>query len=476
MVRKTSLFLCIFLLVSVFAGCAGNEAPDETTAGTSFLEVNDTAQETEAGTTGPAPENFGNADGTPRDFTIMVRKSRYDYIWAKEATGDRINDSAYERNMKLEELYNIRIKIAESAEDTAAWFSTAILAGTGEYDLVVHDYWWALEIQGLYQNLTDFSEIDTDAPYWYENWNKNTTINGKLYSIAGDAALEVVQNLEIIFFNKSIASDNGIDLYKIVGENGWTIEMMLTICSQTAKNLNDDNKEDDVYGALYDVHSMRSQLFAAGLVLTEPSDNGFVKIVANTEKNINICTSVTKLIHDQNVRYDTNTARSTSNKGPTIFTNGYSLFYATALYLGKTLRANAPGFNYGVIPMPKYDESAEYISTTYGSSVFAIPLSVNDAHMSAVVLDAMNAVSNDTIVYSFYDIVMKNQIADAQEDADMIDMARARLYVDFEFINSLGLLTAFQNAVENDVGITSSLKSVSAIAEKKLAILLENYK
>jgi hypothetical protein len=452
-------------------GCTVNRNPKDTTAVTSSLSESETAGET----TGLVPENFGNEDGSPRDFVILVRKSRYDYIWAKETTGDRINDSAYERNMMLEELYNIRIKIAEAAEDSSAYFSNTILAGTGEYDLVVHDYWWGLERKGLYQNLLDFSEIDTDDSYWYTNWNKNTTINGKLFSIVGDAALEVVQNLEIVFFNKSIATDNGLDLYKTVNDNNWTIEKMLTICSATSKNLNNDNTEDDVYGALYDFHSSRSQLFAAGLVLTKPTQNGFVEICANTEKNINICNAVTKLIHDMNVRYDTNTARSSSNKGSTIFSNGNALFYATALYLGKTLRANAPAFNYGIIPMPKYDADSDYISTTYGASVFAIPLSVNNPHMSAVVLDAMNALSNDTIVYSFYDIVMKSQIADAPEDADMIDMARANLYVDFEFINELGLISAFQTAVANNANISSALKALSNVAETKLTDLLKSY-
>ena len=58
----------------------------------------------------------------------------------------------------------------------------------------------------------------------------------------------------------------------------------------------------------------------------------------------------------------------------------------------------------------------------------------------------------------------------------MIDMARARLYVDFEFINELGLLSAFQSAVINDVVISAALKAISAAAETKLKDLLESYK
>ena len=245
--------------------------------------------------------------------------------------------------------------------------------------------------------------------------------------------------------------------------------------SETTASLNNENESYDIYGALYDLHSLRSQLFAAGLVLAQPISDGSVEIVANTEKNLNVCSLVTELIHDPNVRYDTNTARSTSNQGSTLFSNGKAFFYATALYLGKTLRANEPEFDYGVIIMPKYDESSEYISTTYGSSVFAIPLSVTNLHKSAVILDAMNAISNDTVVYSFYDIVMKSQIADAQEDADMIDLARAKLYVDFAFVNELGLLSAFQNAVINEFGISSALQSLSKVAQAKLTTLLECY-
>lgn len=450
--KKLCLILCCLLvLMSVLTAC-GTNGPNEL-----------------------KPENLGNPDGTPRDFIMLVRKSRYDYMYTEELRGTRVNDAVYNRNKKIEELYNIKFKIVE-CDHTSADFINTVKAGDGEYDLVVPDYNYGLDRQGLLANILELSEINVNDPHWYQDWNKNTTINGKLYCIVGDAALEVMQNLGVIFFNKRIAQNLNLDLYSIVNSGQWTVDKMLTICKQAAQNLNNEIDTDDVYGALYDLHSLRSQFFSSGLVLTQPSSNGFVEIVAKSDRNISICESLTNLIHDPAVRYDTNTARALANKNPSLFTNGKGLFFASALLLGNTIRERDPDFNYGIIVMPKHDENSDYISTTYGASVFGIPATAKNFHVSAVVLNAMNALSKDTVVYAFYDIVMKSQIADAQEDAKMIDLARETLHIDFEFINELDLLHAFRKAVTDKSPIVSQLDALISSAQDKLTKILEAYR
>ena len=132
MIRKTCFLLCLLLLMPVCVGCVKSENPDDITAETTLLSGDETSEGTEPENTGLIPEDFGNDDGSAQDFVIFVRRNRYDYIWAEGQTGERINDSTYERNMELEELYNINITISEAGEDSSAYFSNAILAGTGE--------------------------------------------------------------------------------------------------------------------------------------------------------------------------------------------------------------------------------------------------------------------------------------------------------------------------------------------------------
>ncbi len=477
--RILSMILCLVMLagtVLATVGCGETGDVTDPVTTTAAPDVSTTAApatETTAPPAEPAKEDF-STNGNPTPFTIMVRKNRYGYLYDDGSSPERVNSTAFARNLKIEERYGIEIAIVEQEETADAW-NAALLASTGEYDLACFDYWWGIEQNGLLYDLAALPELDLDDPHWYSGWNDNCTINGKLFSIAGDATLEVLENIEIIFFNKKMAEANSLDLYGMVRDGSWTMEKMEEIGTQVSRDLNNDTTLDDVWGSLFDVHSACALLYSSGMRLTDFAADGTISLTNNTDALVRIGELCGKLLNADGVRYDSNTARSSKNFNPGIFTDGQSLFLATALYLGKTLRAANSDVEYGVIVPPKADVNSEYYTTTYGASLFGIPLSVKDVHKSAVILDALNYYSKDTVVDAFYEVVLKGQIADSQDDADMMEQARQTVVVDFAFINSLDLNTMIRDAAIAGNPLGSVITVGSKLSKTKLDKIIKAY-
>ena len=412
-------------------------------------------------------EDF-SINGVPRDFTMLVRSNRFHYLWVKEDGADKVQHATFQRNNIVQREFGVKINVIEGGSYSDDWV-TVLTGATGEYDIAVPDYWWLLEQQGFFLNLTDMSELEFDQDYWYDQWNSNVTINNKLYTVAGDASLEVMENIEIVFFNKMFTDALNLDMYEIVDNKEWTIDKMISIGKDVSIGLDTPDTSDDIYGAIYDIHSLRSQLFSAGLRLTEINDKGGLKLIASDASNYTVQEKVKELIYHKTTKAYVDgkapgyTARNAVEEKAAIFET-QAVFYATAMYCGSTI--NNTNADYGVVPMPMLEEGGDYISTSYGVSTFAIPKSCNEPYFSAVILDAINYYSYDTVVTGFYDTAMKAQVANSIYDARMMDIARDSLYFDFAWMLDQGgtmtVFNAYQIATEKQ---NTDLASVLAEAQ-----------
>jgi hypothetical protein len=194
-------------------------------------------------------EDFSQG-GVARDFNMMVRPSRYHYLWVEKDSAEQLAHGVYLRNTRLENDYGIKIKIYEppipagaNASQPAA-FVNALSSSTGEFDISVPDYWWLLEHQGFFMNLYDREELGfnqgaLNQDYWYTSWNSNTTINEKLYTVVGDAALEVLENIEVIYYNKGMTCDAIAEKYDTLSD-----EEIAAICAGTPDDWNRVNAEE----------------------------------------------------------------------------------------------------------------------------------------------------------------------------------------------------------------------------------------
>ena len=479
MKKTLCALLCLVLLLGVLVSCnKGNTTPDESESQSvsDVVESTPDNDETESETTRKEIEieDFSQG-GVARDFTMYVRGNRYKYLYAEKDSTDKVESGAYRRNQLVQEKFGVKIAIKACNGDTKTDDWVTALSVSNGYDLAVPDYWWLLEQQGLFLNLYARDELAFNQDYWYSNWNDNVTVNGKLYTVAGDASLEVLENIGIVFFNKDMTESINLDMYKIVDDKEWTIDKMMEI------GLNFTDANAGTYGAIYDIHSLRSQLFSAGLRLTEIKDNGTIDLIAQSRAiNLDIQSKVKEVIHDETTYFygSGSTARNKVPEKAQMLNDRRAAFFVSCMYNGTTVKNT--GVNYGVIPYPMYEEDGEYISTSYGVSVFAIPKTANDYHFSSVILDALNYYSWNTVVTNFYDTTMKAQVADSANDARMMDIARDSLYFDFAWMldegGTMNVFSAFQKATSNkETELSSTLATAMETSIMGLADIIAFY-
>ena len=475
MKKTLCLLLCFIMLLGVLVGCKKNTPPstDTTTPGdTQPTDTSDTGSET--GIRYEIEHEDFSVNGEKRDLLMAVRQNRYHYLWADDKATERVERATYQRNEAVSQYYGVNIKKKEIGEK-AAW-ATQLAVTDGSIDIAVPDYWWLLEQQDLLINLNDKNvlnrnELRFEQEYWYAGWNNGTTINNKLFTVVGDASLEVWENIEMVFFNKAKANTQSVNLYEMVDNGQWTIDQMLILSRNAASGLDDSDDTNNIYGSVYDVHSLRAQLFSAGLVLVDTSQGTLNVVAQERTLNLDICDKVKTLIHDQATSYYTSTARVDDGKVK-MFTSGQTMFYATALYLGYTINSQTSVPSFGVIPMPKYDAETQqnYITTSYGVSVFAIPKICTDYHFAAKILDALNYYSADTTLDAFYNKAMRGQLAEGSDDVRMLDLAKDTMYFDMGWIlydSSFSVFGAFQTATVNNAEValadamTSTMQALS---------------
>ncbi len=485
--KKIGVLCCLLALLLLVLTACGTKKPADTT-GTATKEAQTTTEDDDfiddfIDDDGEIPEPIANyeEDGSPTEFRLGTRANRYHYLFCDDATtSDTVEYATFQRNARIEEKYGIVFKNVQIAGNKGTEWSTILESGSDEIDLMCWDYWWALEQKGYFVDLQTMSELNLDSDWYYAGWNDNVTINGISYSCVGDAALEVLENIEVMFFNKGIAAANELDLYGLVNDGEWTLEKAYEVIRDVAQGVDNEDESDDLYGAIYDKHSVRCGLFSAGLKLvTVSQDNGAIAITLNTQRNVNICDAFTEYVHDPAVYYVDTTARNFGDK-VTKFVGGKSLFYATALYCGKQIKNTMDdSFEYGILLMPKYDAESEYVGASYGASVFSIPKSARNREMSAVILEVMNRYSNETIVTAFYENTLKRKIADSPDDATMIDTARDLLYMDFAFVcessSTFNPFTKIANEVMKNGSVSSIIASITTSAKSQLQNLLEVY-
>ena len=137
--------------------------------------------------------------------------------------------------------------------------------------------------------------------------------------------------------------------------------------------------------------------------------------------------------------------------------------------------------DYGIIPMPKMDDSQEdYVTYNFGTYYMAILLTAADPEMSAVMLEALNAESYKNVVNVYYDTALKNKYSRDEESRKMIDLINSKCFFDFTFVNETStdhiVMWFFDQIVFKQAGIMSLYEGRRAGFEQKLADLLETYK
>ena len=116
--------------------------------------------------------------------------------------------------------------------------------------------------------------------------------------------------------------------------------------------------------------------------------------------------------------------------------------------------------NFGILPLPKYDESQEqYFSTMQynNATVMCVPQTATNLERTGAVLEAWAAESVDTLTVAYYEITLKGKYSRDDESTAMLDLIFSTRVIDQGMLfNWSGVQDFFQGfSVRKNLDFTS---------------------
>ena len=486
--------LAALLAVMTLASCASDGIAADTTAPADTTPASTTAADTEP--SGPALDKWGREiidDELPADLNfggkqvkILAREdSKFRWqldFYAPEITGEMVKDAVYERNARIEERLGVEFVITEGPgtysnfDQYAAMITKAYQAGTHDYDMVgtYSLYGAQYATQGYFYNINDLDQyINLDKVWWNQNFKEELTVANKLFFVVGDVNLTALTRMMTLFFNTEEVERRlpNVDLYQTVNDGKWTLEYMTTLLADSYADLNGDTKKNDgdFFGLVTTKPSEAFDSMAACTyfqMIIRDNQGNFV-MNSDTESLVNRIDKIAKLYYsDENaVMFDS--IDISLNR----FANGQALFTLYTLDKAGEDILRSMTQTYGVLPLPKYDESQD-IYRTIPQDAFNLISIMGDTEnpdMIAAVLELMCAESYKEVVPLYYEEALKYKYMPNEDSGKMVDYLRDGLTFDFATINTLSLNGAgqFVRSTMSDAGLDAASRVASTMAMRQ---------
>lgn len=459
----------------LIAGCSGSPVAvaDDITGLT-------TAAETEI--------TFPEGDYGGADFTIITN-NRDDSVWGNELytqsiNGEVINDAVFERNLTIAEKYNTIIQYVGS-DNLANDVSKEINAATGTYDTVLGDLFVMSDLAGAgsFIDLNTAANLDLSNPWWDQNSTRDLSIGGKQFFVTGDISFFSNVASWIYLFNKDIVTDYNIEnLYDLVNGGTWVVDKFTELLKGISGDVNGDGimNEQDRYGLITESSNTLGMFFGAGNTVISKDANDYPVISINTERGANTVDTVLEIMNDTNITTNINQPFYDWQwtKLDAVFGDDRGLFYS--IVLSTVMRIRESTTNFGILPMPKYDEAQDNYYTwvsPYISRAVAVVVTAADVPATGMILEYMGYVSQDLVLPAVYDVTLQRKLTRDDESSAMLDIIFENRTYDLGMIYNWGGVGLLINDLtfQDNANFASAYAAIEEKAQTALEVTIDYY-
>ena len=469
--NRNSLLLCAAVLALNVMSCgdAGTADTKDTAAVTnpSAIETEAVTEETET----VLPYNYELADFGGYEF-VFLNEGEIENNWAnpliapEAADGETINDALYNRKIAVEDALNVSIREEGISGDTLATVTKkTVAAGDATYDAVMNrnNDLGSLITGGYLADLRSMEQLHFDEPWWDTIVCDNATLLDRLYFASSDISLFPFEATWVLYFNETLLNRYDIEYpYDLVREGKWTLdEFYKNVKAGTNVSSTEYNPGgSDIYGIVTHNQFMGALMAGAGEKFLAVDDSGYTRALEITDRFYDVAQKITSITADKNQYVDRVQQKlvTPSTDSTTEFMMGTFLFNAETL--GHIYKLRSFDDNFGVLPMPKYDEAQEsYISmmATWGVLLTTVPKTNTDPVRTGTILDYLAYQSYISLMEPYYDAFLTQKGARNEDSADMLSIIR-----DTRDVN-LGYLFSWSNSMEEPIR-TELMKGSTNIA------------
>lgn len=480
--RILCALLASLMLAGVLASCAtGKEDDVEESKETAAATEEDTAIRDNL----PGNLNYGGDTVTiiSRDMEGWTRGE----VSVDGLNGDPVNDAVFERNKAVESRLNIKINSILDKDAGSGVVpdkvATAVKAGTNEYDMMAGASYTVFPhtLNGTFANLSDLEFLELDQPWWTQGYNEAIAYDDMQFSATGSILLSIYRFAFVTVFNKDMFTDaNQPQLYDCVEAGQWTLDKQISLVPIFYKDDGDgvQEAENDIYGFVSSkLISTDAYWSACELDIIRKNGDGALEVALDMDKIHSATDKILKLYYGTDNGTYALAAYGTDSEQDDIrnmFAQGQAAMATLRIMALENSVMRKMEQEYGVIPMPKYDEQQKDYHTLLHDqfTVVAIPTTVTGdrLEMMGAVLEAMGSASYRIVKPVYYEQTLRTKIAADPQSALMLDIITEGIYIDLGIIYvDCGVHAGLRSMIgENNNNTSSRFKSIAKTTKNKL--------
>ena len=479
--KFVSLLLVLALTLPAFLSCSSGtenagsetEAPVQSTSGEA-VEAEETV-DSNIDANGYLKDSLPELDFGGEDVCVLywsdVENAEFE---VEELTGEIVNDAIFQRNTDVEDRLNVKYSWIGtpgnngSKDKYVAIAQASVAAGDGAYDIFAaySRTIGASVVNNITRTLQDSQYIDYEKPWWPDNLLQESLIHDRLYFVSGDISTNVLHMMYCSYYNKQALEDYNLPIpTDMVFEGTWTVDKLVEMTADAYTDLNGNGKQDvnDFFGiTLTDFHN-DAFYTGSGLRLVEKDEDEILKISEDfySERAVDLLAKIGP--------WEATNTVYLQGDYETPFTEGRALFNINrAHYASKALRDSE--LTYGILPIPKYDETQQNYRTVMGNPITLYAVSRDSAHPDTdeAVLECMASEAYRLTTPAIFENNMKKKYSIDDINAQMYDIVRET--VSFE-------LGRFFNQYLSDItdiyfrAVTSNNQNWASTSEKNRKML-----
>lgn len=478
--RKISMLLALLMLSAT--ACGTSDKPVDDSYGSVSDNVSDSiTEDTEA--TLELPSDLSSDYNT---IAILTAEGILASVDELAEDSDLLTQAMFNRTLAVEEKLGIELTFTPVNPwgDTQKLARQSVNSGSDDYQLIFTcaQHMVNLVNEGLFLPVSELPYVDLEKPWWNKEYIESVSIlPDDPYILFGDITYNMLQRTTCVYFNINLLEEKlnmkPEELYDIVRNGEWTLDKFTEIVSIVYEDANGNTKNDadDIHGFVtFNSTTMNWIAFSAGLEFTSRDDDGYPVINVNNET----CYQLAEKLY--NLQFGTESVINVPDNGGHIgkFTGGKSLFLINRFVAaGWGIRDMQDDF--GILPMPKYDESVDGYHSAVEVLVQwgAVPVTVADPEFVSAAAEALSYYSRELTTPAYYETTLKLKMTRDDSSMEMIDMIMDGRHTDFLLINNLeGLGNIFARVfTDGQNNFASNYASYEAAAQTKLQQLIQDF-
>ena len=415
------------------------------------------------------------------EYTDQTLYGNNDYrcidFWADAAGSedDVIPYAVYGRNQQIENDYNCKIRQTSSNGDQLAFLVSALQNGDGYHLTIIEAARGAqAATQGLLRNLNDTTHMDLTKPAFDQNGIKELSVKDKLYFVSGDMNISTMEVAGLSVVNMDFYEDladsivNDLyegnqlysNIYNIVLAKKWTMETLLKIAEKANVDIDktdgelhvlphgynkgeiveDKYKGGDIVGYHQYLYSTLWYFYGSGGRITVKNEEGLPTFIIDQDKGQTLYDYIfDKFNRTVNAPWIPHESSAILNLN---FLTGDVLFTDCSLFNVRTEIYPKASFEYGILPLPTYEEGMDYQSLVYFNNwahLWAIPQMVGGdvdleyAERMVEVMAVYSSLPNSTMD-AYYERTIYMLAAKDNGSREVMDIIRTSLVYDIALL------------------------------------------